>query len=145
MATYKSRSITNAVNANEDSFSEDKPLLRTGMQFTVNAADKVASLLAEEKNPNQSLRVYVTGGGCSGLQYGFMFDEKIATDDWIVEQICSDNSTKVKLIVDSLSYPYLKEAEIDYAQSIQSEQFVIRNPRAKTTCGCGSSFSFEEE
>ena len=117
----------------------------TSIQFTINAADKVASLIAEEKNPNLNLRVYITGGGCSGFQYGFTFDETIQPDDTVVEQHCSDEKSAVKLLIDSMSIQYLNQAEIDYVQGIQGEQFVIRNPNAKTTCGCGSSFSVEEE
>lgn len=113
--------------------------------FTVNAADKVAELIKEENNANLNLRVSITGGGCSGFQYGFSFDEQIHDDDTIVEQKCSDGSGLVKLLVDSASYPYLHDAEIDYMQGIQGEQFVIRNPNAKTTCGCGSSFSIAED
>ena len=113
--------------------------------FTVQAADKIDSLRTEEKNLNLNLRVYITGGGCSGFQYGFTFDETIASDDTVVEQTCSDGHTKVKLLIDGMSYQYLQNAEIDYVQSIQGEQFVIRNPNAKTTCGCGSSFSIDDE
>ena len=113
--------------------------------FSVSAADKVASLLTEEDNPNLNLRVYITGGGCSGFQYGFTFDEKIQPDDTIIEQICSDTKTQVKLLIDSMSYQYLQHAEIDYVQGIQGEQFIIRNPQAKTTCGCGSSFSIDDD
>jgi len=113
--------------------------------FTVSAADKVASLIAEEDNPNLNLRVYVIGGGCSGYQYGFTFDETINDDDTVVVQQCSDGQTKVKLLIDSMSYQYLFNAEIDYIKGIQGEQFVIRNPNAKTTCGCGSSFSMNDE
>ena len=113
--------------------------------FSVNAADKVASLLTEENNPNLKLRVYITGGGCSGFQYGFTFDEKIQSDDTVVEQTCSDQHTKVQLLIDAMSYQYLQNAEIDYTQSIQGEQFIIRNPNAKTTCGCGSSFSMDDD
>lgn len=116
-----------------------------GIQFSTSAADKVASLIAEEENPQLNLRVYITGGGCSGFQYGFTFDEKIKEDDTIIEQPCSDGKTNVRLLVDSLSYQYLQNAEIDYTQNIQGEQFVIRNPNAKTTCGCGSSFSIAED
>jgi len=116
-----------------------------GIYFTVNAADKVASLIAEEENPDLNLRVFVTGGGCSGFQYGFTFDEKIQEDDTVIEQNCSDGNSTVKLLVDSMSYQYLDEAEIDYVESIQGAQFVIRNPNAKTTCGCGSSFSMDDE
>lgn len=112
--------------------------------FTVNAADKVNSLRLEEENPNLHLRVYITGGGCSGFQYGFTFDEQIAEDDTIIEQHCSDGTSVVKVLIDPMSYPYLNQAEIDYVQNIQGEHFVIRNPNAKTTCGCGSSFSIEQ-
>jgi len=116
-----------------------------GIVFTVNAADKVASLIAEENNPKLNLRIYITGGGCSGFQYGFTFDEAIQPDDSIIEQTCSNGQTAVKLLVDSMSVQYLHEAEIDYVQGIQGEQFVIRNPNAKTTCGCGSSFSMDDD
>ena len=117
----------------------------TGIYFTVSAADKVASLIAEENNPRLNLRVYITGGGCSGFQYGFTFDEAIQADDTIVEQTCSDATSQVKLLIDPMSIQYLNQAEIDYVQGIQGEQFVIRNPNAKTTCGCGSSFSMDDE
>lgn len=117
----------------------------TDIKFTVSAADKVASLIAEENNPKLNLRVYITGGGCSGFQYGFTFDEVIQPDDTVITQYCSSNANSVKLLVDSMSIQYLNEAEIDYVQGIQGEQFVIRNPNAKTTCGCGSSFSIAEE
>ncbi|KTD36259.1 iron-sulfur cluster insertion protein ErpA [Legionella nautarum] len=116
-----------------------------GIYFSVSAADKVASLIAEEENPSLNLRVFVTGGGCSGFQYGFTFDEKIQDDDTIIEQTCSDGQSSVKLLVDSMSYQYLNDAEIDYVENIQGAQFVIRNPNAKTTCGCGSSFSIGDE
>lgn len=113
--------------------------------FSVSAADKVSELIKEEDNFNLNLRVSITGGGCSGFQYGFSFDEEINDDDTIIEQKCSDGSSTVKLLVDSMSYQYLHDAEIDYIQGIQGEQFVIRNPNAKTTCGCGSSFSMDDE
>ncbi|STX51329.1 putative chaperone involved in Fe-S cluster assembly and activation; hesB-like [Legionella busanensis] len=118
---------------------------KAGLHFSVNAANKVASLIAEEDNPNLNLRVYITGGGCSGFQYGFTFDETIQPDDTVITQSCSDGRSSVKLLVDSMSYQFLHEAEIDYIKGIQGEQFVIRNPNAKTTCGCGSSFSIEDE
>ncbi|OGV38962.1 MAG: iron-sulfur cluster insertion protein ErpA [Legionellales bacterium RIFCSPHIGHO2_12_FULL_42_9] len=113
--------------------------------FTVNAADKVASLILEENNPKLKLRAYVTGGGCSGFQYGFTFDEIQHPDDTVIEQHCSTGNNTVTLLIDSMSFQYLNHAEIDYIQGIQGEQFVIRNPNAKTTCGCGSSFSVEDE
>lgn len=113
--------------------------------FSVSAADKVASLIHEEENPNLKLRVYITGGGCSGFQYGFTFDEVQHADDTVIEQHCSTGDETVKLLVDSMSFQYLNHAEIDYVQGIQGEQFVIRNPNAKTTCGCGSSFSMGDD
>lgn len=115
------------------------------IRFSVSAADKVAELIKEEENLNLNLRVSITGGGCSGFQYGFSFDEEINEDDTVVVQYCSDGVSSVKLLVDSMSYQYLHDAEIDYVQGIQGEQFVIRNPNAKTTCGCGSSFSMDDE
>ncbi len=121
------------------------PTTTANIHFSVSAADKVASLIAEEENPLLNLRVYITGGGCSGFQYGFTFDEHIQEDDTVVEQQCSNGQLSVKLLVDSMSFQYLNNAEIDYTQGIQGEQFVIRNPNAKTTCGCGSSFSIGDE
>ncbi|CAM2891859.1 chaperone involved in Fe-S cluster assembly and activation; hesB-like [Legionella steigerwaltii] len=115
------------------------------IRFSVSAADKVSELIKEEDNLNLNLRVSITGGGCSGFQYGFSFDEEINEDDTVVIQQCSDGVSSVKLLVDSMSYQYLHDAEIDYVQGIQGEQFVIRNPNAKTTCGCGSSFSIDDE
>lgn len=115
-----------------------------GIIFTLSAAEKVASLIAEEGNPNLNLRVAINGGGCSGFQYAFSFDDIIQEDDAVIEQRCSDDKT-VKLLVDAISYQYLDKAEIDYVKSIQGEQFVIRNPKAKTTCGCGSSFSIDDD
>lgn len=117
----------------------------TDIRFSVSAADKVAELIKEEDNLSLNLRVSITGGGCSGFQYGFSFDEEINEDDTVVIQQCSDGVSSVKLLVDSMSYQYLHDAEIDYVQGIQGEQFVIRNPNAKTTCGCGSSFSIDDE
>ena len=112
--------------------------------FTKNAADKVAELIAEEQNPNLCLRIYVTGGGCSGFQYGFSFDDTILEDDTVIEQSCSDETKKVKLLIDSMSIQYLNGAEVDFSTGLQ-EEFIIRNPNAKTTCGCGSSFTVDDE
>jgi iron-sulfur cluster insertion protein len=112
--------------------------------FSVNAADKVASLIAEENDPALNLRVYITGGGCSGFQYGFTFDKSIQDDDTIIEQRCSDGTSSVKLLVDAMSYQYLQGAEIDFTSGLE-EQFKISNPNAKTTCGCGSSFSMDDD
>lgn len=103
--------------------------------FTDAAAHKVAQLLAEEQNPSLKLRVYITGGGCSGFQYGFTFDEDVESGDVTVAK------EGVTLVVDPMSYQYLMGAEVDYVENLQGAQFVIRNPNAETTCGCGSSFS----
>jgi len=113
------------------------------INFTTNAANKTAELIAEENNSNLCLRIYVTGGGCSGFQYGFSFDDNILADDTIVEQQCSNNTT-VKLLIDSMSIQYLDGAEVDFSTGLQ-EEFIIRNPNAKTTCGCGSSFTLDDE
>jgi iron-sulfur cluster insertion protein len=115
------------------------------IQFSVSAADKVSELIQEEQEPDLKLRIYVTGGGCSGFQYGFTFDKEEAPDDTVVKQKSSDGKAEVKLLIDSMSIQYLKEAEIDYVKEIQGERFVIRNPNAKTTCGCGSSFSVADD
>ncbi len=103
--------------------------------FTAAAASKVNELIVEEGNPDLKLRVYISGGGCSGFQYGFTFDEERAEDDLAIEK------DGVLLLVDPLSLQYLGGAEIDYTESLTGAQFVIRNPNAKTTCGCGSSFA----
>ena len=103
--------------------------------FTEAAARKVHELIQEEGNPELKLRVYITGGGCSGFQYGFTFDETRAEDDFALDR------EGVTQLVDPLSLHYLTGAEIDYTENLSGSQFVIRNPNAKTTCGCGSSFS----
>ena len=103
--------------------------------FTENAVSKVRELITEEGNPELKLRVFITGGGCSGFQYGFTFDEVANDDDALVEK------DGVTLLVDPMSYQYLVGAEIDYQESIEGSQFVIKNPNASSTCGCGSSFS----
>ena len=110
--------------------SLDRPL-----NFTTAAAAKVRELVQEEGNAALALRVYIQGGGCSGFQYGFEFDENQAEDDMAV------NTDGVTLLVDPLSLQYLVGAQVDYTESLHGAQFVIRNPNAKTTCGCGSSFS----
>jgi len=140
------------------------------LSFTDNAAKKVGQLITEEGNPALNLRVFISGGGCSGFQYGFTFDEAINADDMVIEKklmplknkdaeneddqggsssssSSSSSSTTatafsvVKLLVDPMSFQYLVGAEIDYREDTNGAQFVIRNPNAKTTCGCGSSFS----
>lgn len=110
--------------------------------ITKAAASKVWSLMEEEANLDLLLRVYITGGGCSGFQYGFTFEEKPLEDDNRFEQKAPDaQAGVVSVIIDPISLPYLEGAEIDYAMDVNGERFVIRNPNAKTTCGCGSSFS----
>jgi iron-sulfur cluster insertion protein len=103
--------------------------------FTDSAANKVRELIIEEGNPELKLRVFVTGGGCSGFQYGFTFDETANSDDSVMEK------NGVTLLIDPMSYQYLVGAEIDYTEGLEGSQFVIKNPNATSTCGCGSSFS----
>jgi iron-sulfur cluster insertion protein len=109
--------------------------LAPSLVFTDAAAAKVGELIREESNPNLKLRVFVQGGGCSGFQYGFTFDENLEEGDTRVE------NAGVTLLIDPMSIQYLAGAEIDYREDIEGAQFVIRNPNAQTTCGCGSSFS----
>lgn len=103
--------------------------------FTDSAANKVKELIQEEGNPELKLRVFVTGGGCSGFQYGFTFDEVANDDDTALQK------NGVTLLIDPMSFQYLVGAEIDYTEGLQGSQFVIKNPNATSTCGCGSSFS----
>ncbi len=112
-----------------------EPHNKQALVFTDNAAKKVKALLEEENDPNLKLRAFISGGGCSGFQYGFTFDEEQNDDDFVIEK------SGVKLLVDAMSMQYLTGAEIDYKEDETGEQFVIRNPNAQTTCGCGSSFS----
>ena len=113
----------------------NQPVEQTApLDFSDSAARKVRELVLADGNPELKLRVYITGGGCSGFQYGFTFDEKADDDDIRVER------DGVELLVDPLSFQYLEGAEIDYSESLQGASFVIRNPNASTTCGCGSSF-----
>lgn len=107
------------------------------MSITVTeaASRKVKQLVDEEQNDQLKLRVFVTGGGCSGFQYGFTFDEKQNDNDMAIEQ------DGVKIVIDALSFQYLMGSEVDYTEGLQGSRFIISNPQAKTTCGCGSSFS----
>ena len=107
----------------------------TPLVFTDAAARKVSELIREEGNPNLKLRVFVSGGGCSGFQYSFTFDENEEDGDTSVV------NQGVRLLIDPMSFQYLSGAEIDYREDLEGAQFVIRNPNAQTTCGCGSSFS----
>ena len=113
----------------------DMSMIPPALVFTDSAADKVKALIVEEGNDDLKLRVFVTGGGCSGLQYGFTFDEITNEDDTTMTK------NGVSLLIDAMSYQYLLGAEIDYKEDLQGAQFVIKNPNATSTCGCGSSFS----
>ncbi|WP_315028293.1 iron-sulfur cluster insertion protein ErpA [Aggregatibacter segnis] len=105
------------------------------LNFTDAAAQKVKSLITEEENPALKLRVYITGGGCSGFQYGFTFDEKVNEGDLTVE------NAGVQLVIDPMSLQYLIGGTIDYTEGLEGSRFVVNNPNASSTCGCGSSFS----
>ena len=105
------------------------------INFSDSAANKVKELIIEEQNPALKLRVYVTGGGCSGFQYGFTFDEKVNEGDTLVEK------NGVTLVIDSLSFQYLVGGTVDYISGLEGSRFLVNNPNATATCGCGSSFS----
>lgn len=105
------------------------------INFTDQASLKVKELIEEEGDNSLSLRVYITGGGCSGFQYAFAFDNEVKEDDILITK------NSVNLLVDSISFQYLVGADVDYKDDIEGTYFVIRNPNAKTTCGCGASFS----
>lgn len=105
------------------------------IEFSDAAAIKVRALIEEEENPELKLRVYVTGGGCSGFQYGFTFDEKVNDGDTTI------NKNEVTLVVDPMSLQYLVGGEVDYIEGLEGSRFLVNNPNATTTCGCGSSFS----
>ena len=134
--------MSNAINVGQQTAS---------LQVAQSAVKKVWELIQEEGNPALCLRVYITGGGCSGFQYGFTFDEVANEDDMVIEKKLEDEEDEggstggstgsVRLLIDSMSFQYLAGAEIDYKEDINGAQFVIRNPNASTTCGCGSSFS----
>ena len=123
------------MNAVVENLSADTIEMPVPLIFTDSAAAKVADLVAEEGNPELKLRVFVQGGGCSGFQYGFTFDEVVNEDDTAMEK------NGVTLLIDAMSLQYLAGAEIDYKEDLHGAQFVIKNPNATTTCGCGSSFS----
>jgi iron-sulfur cluster insertion protein len=111
------------------------PAVKIDLKFSDAAANKAKALIEEEGNPNLKLRVFVQGGGCSGFQYGFTFDEKVNDEDHEIE------NNGVTMIVDPMSYEYLSGAEVDYKESLEGSMFVVNNPNATSTCGCGSSFS----
>lgn len=123
------------MNADSATLSETLEPDEALLVFTDAAATKVAELIRGEGNPALMLRVFVQGGGCSGLQYGFEFDEAVQEGDTQVENL------GVKLLIDPMSFQYLSGAQIDYREGLEGAQFVIRNPNASTTCGCGSSFA----
>ena len=136
MSTVLEEKATNTVTIAEapetDMPDSDIPV---PLVFTDEAAAKVKSLIEEEGNDALMLRVFISGGGCSGFQYGFTFDESLTEGDTVVEK------GGVKLLIDPMSFQYLVGGEIDYTEGLEGAQFVIRNPNATTTCGCGSSFS----
>lgn len=105
------------------------------LQFTDMAANRVNTLITEENNPKLKFRVYITGGGCGGFQYGFMFDESSNEDDLVIEK------NGVKLVIDPMSLQYLIGSTIDFVEGLEGSRFVVTNPNAKNTCGCGSSFT----
>jgi len=118
--------------------SSQPGLMPSPLEFTAAAAAKVAELIVEEGNPDLKLRLYVTGGGCSGFSYGFAFDDQIAEDD------TQTVTVGVALIVDAMSLQYVMGARVDFEDGLEGSRFVIHNPNAQTTCGCGSSFSVYE-
>ena len=115
--------------------SEPQVFVPEPIQVTENALSKVKWLIEEEGNPDLKFRVFVTGGGCSGFQYGFAFEEATAEDDALI------NKDGITVVVDAMSYPYLVGAQLDYEEGLQGSKFKVTNPNASSTCGCGSSFS----
>ncbi|HFC30286.1 MAG TPA: iron-sulfur cluster insertion protein ErpA [Oceanospirillales bacterium] len=109
--------------------------MQTEIKLSDNAANKIRQLVLEEQNPDLKLRVYIIGGGCSGFQYGFAFEEETEEGDFVIDK------DGVMMMVDPMSFPYLIGSMVDYKEDLQGSRFVIENPNAKTTCGCGSSFS----
>jgi iron-sulfur cluster insertion protein len=136
------------IASSQNSIFPEMPLAEIqSIVITENAANKIWELIAEEGNFQLKLRVFISGGGCSGFQYGFSFDETINEDDTVITKTIvkkdagDENPINVQLLVDPMSLVYLVGAEIDYKSDLTGEQFIIRNPNAKTTCGCGSSFA----
>lgn len=115
--------------------SEPEVFVPSLLAVTENAVSKVRHLVDDEGNKDLKLRVFVTGGGCSGFQYGFSFDEAVADDDTIIEK------DGISVVVDALSFPYLVGSQVDYQEGLEGARFLVSNPNATTTCGCGSSFS----
>lgn len=119
----------------------------TEISFTQAAAQRILTLIQEEGNYNLKLRVYITGGGCSGFQYGFAFVQEAKSDDYIFSKKVpqSDSEHDVHVVVDALSMMYLEGAQIDYIENLKGAHFTVQNPNAQTTCSCGSSFSLSSE
>jgi len=109
--------------------------VQANIEFSQSAADKVKALIAQEGDDTLRLRVFITGGGCNGFSYGFTFDDDVAEDDAVVER------AGVSMVVDAMSYPYLEGSQVDYVEDLSGSQFVVTNPNAASTCGCGNSFS----
>ena len=109
--------------------------MQTNISFSDNAVAKVRTLIDAQGDDTLKLRVFITGGGCNGFSYGFTFDDEVAEDDALVEK------SGVKMVVDAMSYPYLEGSEVDYIEDLNGSQFVVSNPNAAATCGCGNSFS----
>lgn len=124
-----------SIDIPETAVSNIATAIPPAIHITDAAANKVAALIAEENAPELKLRVFIVGGGCSGFKYNFILDEVANEDDFSIEK------NGVTVLVDAMSHQYLQGAEIDYASDLQGERFIIRNPNASTTCGCGSSFS----
>ena len=112
----------------------------TPLTVTDAAAQKIYSLLAEDGDFSLALRIYIEGGGCSGFQYGFMFDDEEKEGDFKIHKTVAENA-QITVLIDVMSYQYLVGAEVDYQEDLEGERFIIRNPNASTTCGCGSSFA----
>ena len=110
-------------------------MVDVNIQMSARAADKVSELIEDEGNDGLKLRVFVTGGGCSGFSYGFTFDDDVAQDDTVVQR------SGVTMVVDPMSYQYLVGAEVDFREDLQGSQFVVTNPNASSTCGCGNAFA----
>lgn len=137
-AVANASALNNELNIKDLSISQNKSIneeIPHSIQITDSAANKVQELINEEGNPNLKLRAYVTGGGCSGLQYGFTFDEEAKDDDIKIHK------NQIMLVVDPMSHLYLAGSTIDYVEDLEGARFIIHNPQAKTTCGCGSSFN----
>lgn len=137
-----STSLSSTSDTSSSTFAQNDNEL---LQVTPSAIMKVAELLAEEENQQLKLRIYIEGGGCSGYQYGFTFDDVLNEDDAVIHKQFTDaeHDLNISLVIDAMSLQYLIHAEIDYESNVEGERFIIRNPNAKTTCGCGSSFSVE--